>query len=105
MHHRQQKTNKQLASTTEKLQEEKLRLDALLVRQYNLIEVLGKPHRRGCRTPDDAAGTPDGSTSDGLEGGLTLGALQACADCFSDRQGIGALLVDSATWKPAQGLL
>jgi hypothetical protein len=72
--YRPQKTNKQLASTTEKLQEEKLRLDALLVRQYNLIEVLGKPHKRGCRSPDDGAGTPDGSTGDGgLEGGLTLG--------------------------------
>lgn len=69
-----QKTNKQLASTTEKLQEEKLRLDALLVRQYNLIEVLGKPHRRGCKGGDDAGGTSEGSTGDGgPEGGLTLG--------------------------------
>lgn len=65
-------SNKQLEQTTSKLQEEKLRLDALLVRQYNLIAVLGKPHRRGCRSPDDGHSGSDGSTGDAPEG-LTLG--------------------------------
>jgi hypothetical protein len=68
-----QDSNKQLEQTTAKLQEEKLRLDALLVRQYNLIAVLGKPNpRRGCRDLEDTGGTPDSSSGD-LPEGLTLG--------------------------------
>jgi hypothetical protein len=68
-----QDSNKQLEQTTGKLQEEKLRLDALLVRQYNLIAVLGKPNvRRGCRDVDDGGVSPDSSTGD-LPEGLTLG--------------------------------
>ncbi|KAI8471632.1 MAG: hypothetical protein J3K34DRAFT_416719, partial [Monoraphidium minutum] len=39
-------SNVRLADTTAKLQEEKLRLDALLVRQYNLLAVLGGPKAR-----------------------------------------------------------
>jgi len=71
-----QDSNKQLEQTTAKLQEEKLRLDALLVRQYNLIAVLGNPNKpkRGCRDwdPDDVGNTSDSSTGD-LPEGLTLG--------------------------------
>jgi hypothetical protein len=68
-----QDSNKQLEQTTGKLQEEKLRLDALLVRQYNLIAVLGKPNpRRGCRDVDDGGVSPDSSVGD-LPEGLTLG--------------------------------
>jgi hypothetical protein len=67
-----QDSNRQLEQTTGKLQEEKLRLDALLVRQYNLIAVLGNPRRRACRDVDDGGGTPDSSIGDAPEG-LTLG--------------------------------
>jgi hypothetical protein len=69
-----QDSNKQLEQTTAKLQEEKLRLDALLVRQYNLIAVLGKPNpRRGCRDLEDTGATPDSSTGGEVPEGLTLG--------------------------------
>ncbi|KAL6760519.1 kinase-like domain-containing protein [Haematococcus lacustris] len=47
-------SNKALAATTDHLEEEKLRLDALLVRQYNLINVL-----------DGSAGRTPGTASDG----------------------------------------
>lgn len=68
-----QDSNKQLEQTTNKLQEEKLRLDALLVRQYNLIAVLGKPqHRRNCRS-DAGTGSPESSTGGDAPEGLTLG--------------------------------
>jgi hypothetical protein len=39
-----QDRNAQLAETTAQLQEEKLQLDALLVRQYNLVAVLRQVH-------------------------------------------------------------
>jgi hypothetical protein len=45
-----QERNTQLAETTAKLQEEKLRLDALLVRQYNLLAILGKQGGSGGRS-------------------------------------------------------
>jgi hypothetical protein len=73
-----QDRNVQLADTTAKLQEEKLRLDALLVRQYNLLAVLGG-HRGPAvllRNGRDGGGglsssSPDGSMSS--REGLTLG--------------------------------
>lgn len=58
-----------LEETTTKLQEEKLRLDALLVRQYNLLAVLGKGGGSG--THKEPGSSPDASVSS--QGGLTLG--------------------------------
>jgi hypothetical protein len=61
-----------LADTTAMLQEEKLRLDALLVRQYNLLAVLGGPRGRGGGKGD--SGSQDGSMES--REGLTLGGWQ-----------------------------
>lgn len=71
---RLQESNKQLEKTTVELKGEKLRLDALLVRQYNLIAMLGKPRGGG-----GAGHNGDGNSEDGAGGqqsasqGLTLG--------------------------------
>lgn len=103
--------NGRLADTTAKLQDEKLRLDALLVRQYNLIAVLGGPRDgkhgeggggRGGRGGKHGEGGGEkgsgggggGEKSSGEDGsevsfggskeGLTLGAsrgLPACCLC------------------------
>lgn len=62
----------QLAETTAKLQEEKLRLDALLVRQYNLVAMLGKGAQGAKGGKGDTNNSdPDNSTSS--KEGLTLG--------------------------------
>lgn len=75
-----QDSNKQLEQTTGKLQEEKLRLDALLVRQYNLIAVLGKPRARGSARDPDGTGTGSLDSSNGdTHEGLTLGVWLSCA--------------------------
>jgi hypothetical protein len=86
-----QERNTQLAETTAKLQEEKLRLDALLVRQYNLLAILGKQGGSGRRGNGNGrgggasalagaeggeAGSPDGSETSSKEG-LTLGECVA----------------------------
>lgn len=74
-----QSSNIQLEETTAKLQEEKLRLDALLVRQYNLLAVLGG------RSGGDSKGNSKepGSGSDNSIGGskeaLTLGDQSSSA--------------------------
>lgn len=71
-----QESNKRLEQTTVKLQEEKLRLDALLVRQYNLIAMLGKP--RGGR--GGAAGGSHGDTNGGGTGGTCEGGSTGSVD-------------------------
>jgi hypothetical protein len=79
-----QERNTQLAETTAKLQEEKLRLDALLVRQYNLLAILGKQGSSGKRSggcngrdvAEDAEGSPSASETSSSKEGLTLGELR-----------------------------
>uniref|UniRef100_A0A383VFW0 Protein kinase domain-containing protein n=1 Tax=Tetradesmus obliquus TaxID=3088 RepID=A0A383VFW0_TETOB len=77
--------NEQLAETTAKLQEEKMRLDALLVRQYNLVAVLGRAAGKDGGKDRDrdvnggsgtGGGSPDNSTSASREG-LTLDRIEA----------------------------
>jgi hypothetical protein len=77
-----QESNARLEQTTKELQEEKLRLDALLVRQYNLLQVLGGPNGKGKakdkhNDEDDANGvmreTGSMDSSAGSREGLTLG--------------------------------
>ncbi|KIY94478.1 hypothetical protein MNEG_13483 [Monoraphidium neglectum] len=72
--------NVRLADTTAKLQEEKLRLDALLVRQYNLLAVLGSPRRHGSCCGSGGV-VKEHSSSDGLvhgtvSQGLTLDRIE-----------------------------
>jgi hypothetical protein len=66
-----QERNAQLAETTAKLQEEKLRLDALLVRQYNLVAVLGRAAAGSGKDNGGSVGSPDNSSAS--REGLTLG--------------------------------
>jgi hypothetical protein len=70
-----QDRNAQLAETTAKLQEEKLRLDALLVRQYNLVAVLGRNAAAASSRPErensGSGSSPDNSIPS--REGLTLG--------------------------------
>jgi hypothetical protein len=85
-----QDRNVRLADTTSKLQNEKLRLDALLVRQYNLLAVLGGPKAGRGR-----GGGKDGSTDGSLESkeGLTLGALMFRVDVSGGGgKGVGGCL-------------
>jgi hypothetical protein len=92
-----QESNKQLEQTTVELQGEKLRLDALLVRQYNLIAVLGKPRARGGTehngSGDSDSGVEGGSQQSGSKG-LTLGersdelsiCLVSCLAAFNSNE-------------------
>lgn len=81
-----QESNTALAATTKSLQDEKLRLDALLVRQYNLISVLGGSGKKdkkkggtggtgGKGGTGDSGTPPDGSTAASREG-LTLDRIE-----------------------------
>ena len=76
-----QESNARLEKTTAELQEEKLRLDALLVRQYNLLQVLGGQTSNGHKMKDgDGANgvIKDRNSLDssiGSREGLTLGTL------------------------------
>jgi hypothetical protein len=81
---RVQVSNAQLADTTSKLQEEKLRLDALLVRQYNLLAVLGGNRARGMgpngqplNTHETHVSNSTDHSSMGSKEGLTLGGLNS----------------------------
>ncbi|WIA08278.1 hypothetical protein OEZ85_007721 [Tetradesmus obliquus] len=77
--------NTQLAETTAKLQEEKLRLDALLVRQYNLLAILGKQGGSGGRSGGRGGGggiaeageTSIDSSETSSKEGLTLERIEA----------------------------
>eukprot|EP00878_Enallax_costatus_P013393 GHUV01014005.1.p1 GENE.GHUV01014005.1~~GHUV01014005.1.p1 ORF type:complete len:832 (+),score=111.45 GHUV01014005.1:893-3388(+) len=68
-------SNKQLADTTAKLQDEKLRLDALLVRQYNLVAVLAGNKGASKRNGSGGSDGLDGSTETSKEG-LTLERIE-----------------------------
>lgn len=79
-----QESNVQLEETTAKLQQEKRRLDTLLVRQYNLLAVLGS--RSGGHSAKQKGNKDAGSISadsqSGCREGLTLGkSVKTFATC------------------------
>jgi hypothetical protein len=82
-----QDRNAQLAETTANLQEEKLRLDALLVRQYNLVAVLGRNAAASGRENGGSGSSPDNSSAS--REGLTLGEWLVVPQALDD----GCLLV------------
>ncbi|KAJ9511825.1 hypothetical protein QJQ45_004378 [Haematococcus lacustris] len=80
-------SNKALAATTDHLEEEKLRLDALLVRQYNLINVLdGSAGRTHGTTSDGSATSKEDITLERIEGmrrRLAVNSISSAADVDS----------------------
>ena len=68
-----QASNRKLAATTASLEAEKLRLDALLVRQYNLLSVLGGQGGKNKKKGKGAVDEGSMSTTEGGREGLTLG--------------------------------